>query len=286
MQQRVLIPFIFQILLLLVLSGMVVRSEEMGPAEFLRVRTHRRNDDNSGDGNNDINFDVNPTQEGVNLEEIFRDNVNGGIEDEVLVDNELKDKERKEKIRSPFYKKKTGKRSKNSKKEVVKSDFVYGLDGKLEPVLTKADLERHIKENSFGKKQADALRRAGPLPEGLFDEKRSGSDGRGGVVLTEVQLEDVIKMNKIDDRAVELFRALRPYSYYYGRSNNYYSGKGGKSSRTGGYHRTSNYWYYGGYGSSAFSPYSYGYSYGHQQMSPYYTYYGTNYYGYGSYYSY
>ena len=231
---------------------MVVRSEETGPAEFLRVRAHSRNDGNSGDGNNDINFEVNPSQEGEELEEIIRDNVNGDIEDEMVVDNDLNDKERKEKIKLPFYKKKTGKRSKNSQKEAVKFDFVYGLDGKLEPVLTKDHLERHIKENSFGKKQADALRRAGPLPEGLFDERRTGSDGRGGVILTEEQLEDVIKINKIDDREIELFRVLRPYSYYYGRSYyGYYSGKGGKSSKTGGYYgtRTYNEYYGAGYGS-------------------------------------
>lgn len=281
-QQRVSIPSIFRFLFLLVLSGTVVRLEEARAAEFLRERVVYRNDGNSGDARSYIDFEVNPTKEEKELGEIFRDDVNGDTEDEAVIDAKLKKEEEKEKFPFNFYKK-TGKNSKNSKREAFKPDFLYGLDDNLEPVLTEEDLERHIKENLLGKKEAEALRRAGPLPEGFFDERRFGSDGRGGVVLTEKELEIVIKTNKIDDREAEVFRVLRPYSYYYTTSYNYYGSKGGKGSKSDRYYSSNGRGYYGygkgkgydGYSSYSFSPYQQGYSYGHRQRS-FYNYYGNN----------
>eukprot|EP00537_Pseudo-nitzschia_pungens_P017454 CAMPEP_0172406754 /NCGR_PEP_ID=MMETSP1061-20121228/71911_1 /TAXON_ID=37318 /ORGANISM="Pseudo-nitzschia pungens, Strain cf. pungens" /LENGTH=180 /DNA_ID=CAMNT_0013142491 /DNA_START=213 /DNA_END=756 /DNA_ORIENTATION=+ len=151
-------------------------------------------------------------QEKKEPEEISLDGMDG-IEEREMIENELEMREMTEKELLDFYKtnaKKRGKKSKSSKQDGVKVDFMYGLDGELEPVLTEDELEWHIKENQLGKKEADALRRAGPLPKGIFMEKRDGDDGNGGVILTEEELENLIKESKIGDEEADVFRALRP----------------------------------------------------------------------------
>lgn len=283
----------FRLCFFLLLSGVVVRLEETSAAEFLRNQVSSDSHDDSGNNKN-IDIRLNPMEEKELLEEFLLEDLDGDDdlvvnENEIETETETKEMTKKELLN--LYQvnaRKRGKKNKNTKMEVdgVKLDFLYGLDGEPEPMLTKEELERHIKENRLSKKEANALRRAGPLPQGIFKEKRRGSDGNGGVVLTEQELEDVIKKNKIDEQEADVFRALRPYSYYYnynygGKSSKYYT-YGRRQRRGCGYYGCG---YYGfGYVSGPFGGGAryYGYSYGRRKSNFYYYYGFGNYHGYGN----
>ncbi|VEU43620.1 unnamed protein product [Pseudo-nitzschia multistriata] len=249
----------FQFLIFLVLSGIVVSSEQKIAAESTKEKVKYRKDASGDNDSNDVELEVNPERKGGGF---YRDDLEKGVMDDIKLDN------------SKIKKNRVNQRNKNLRKETEKVNFVYGLDGELEPVLSKDDLERHITENLLEEKEANALRRAGPLPKGIFDERRSGTDGHGGVVLTEEELEDIIKENNIDDQEAEVFRALRPYSYYNYRApsysyrsssyyRGYYNSKGGKGKGYGkGYGKGSKSYYGKGYGKGSKSYYGKGYGKG------------------------
>ena len=239
----------FQFLILLVLSGVVVSSEQKIAAESMKEKVKYREHGSGDNDSNDVELEVNPERKGGGF---YRDDLEKGVVDDIKLDNsKIYDK-----ILNNIHKKnRVQQRNKNLRKETDKVNFVYGLDGELEPVLSKVDLERHITENLLEEKEANALRRAGPLPKGIFDERRSGTDGHGGVVLTEEELEDIIKENNIDDQEAEVFRALRPYSYY-----NY---------RAPSYSYRSSYYYRGYYNSKGSKGKSYGRGYGKGSKSYY-----------------